>query len=53
MEIKFFQVSLPGRCNWRTQLLTEADPALFVQRRDEQRQRVRGLTQAELRELEF
>ena len=34
-------------------LLTESDPALFQQQQEEQRQRVRGLTQAELLELDF
>ncbi|UXH78491.1 helix-turn-helix domain-containing protein [Roseateles amylovorans] len=34
-------------------LLTEDDPALTRQQRHEQRQRVRGLTQAELDDLNF
>ncbi|ANH70833.1 MULTISPECIES: helix-turn-helix domain-containing protein [unclassified Roseateles] len=36
-----------------THLLTESDPALFQQQQEEQRQRVRGLTQAEMQELDF
>lgn len=34
-------------------LLTEQDPALLQQQREERRQRVRSLTQAELDELDF
>jgi transcriptional regulator with XRE-family HTH domain len=35
------------------ELLTETDPALLQQQREERRRRVRGLTQAELDELNF
>jgi hypothetical protein len=35
------------------ELLTESDPALLQQQREDQRRRVRSLTQAELEELNF
>nr|WP_297379450.1 helix-turn-helix transcriptional regulator [uncultured Roseateles sp.] len=49
--LRYLDAIAPGMT--LTELLTEADPALLQQQREEQRRRVRGLTQAELEELDF
>ncbi|WP_343635289.1 helix-turn-helix transcriptional regulator [Roseateles sp.] len=49
--LRYLDAIAPGMT--LAELLTERDPALMQQQREEQRQRVRGLTQAELDELDF
>ena len=49
--LRYLDAIAPGMT--LVELLTERDPALMQQQREEQRQRVRGLTQAELDELDF
>lgn len=49
--LRYLDAIAPGMT--LAELLTERDPALLQQQREEQRQRVRGLTQAELDELNF
>ena len=49
--LRYLDAIAPGMT--LAELLTERDPALAQQQREEQRQRVRGLTQAELDELDF
>lgn len=49
--LRYLDAIAPGMT--LAELLTESDPALRQQQREEQRQRVRGLTQAELEELNF
>ena len=49
--LRYLDAIAPGMT--LAELLTERDPALVQQQREEQRQRVRGLTQAELDELNF
>jgi transcriptional regulator with XRE-family HTH domain len=49
--IRYVDAIAPGMT--LAQLLTESDPALAYQRLQEQRQRVRSLTDAELEELDF
>ncbi|WP_431288217.1 helix-turn-helix domain-containing protein [Roseateles chitinivorans] len=49
--IRYVDAIAPGMS--LTQLLTETDPALAYQQRQEQRQRVRSLTAEEMEELNF
>ena len=49
--LRYLDAIAPGMT--LAELLTERDPALMQQQREERRQRVRGLTQAELDELDF
>ncbi|PIM53310.1 hypothetical protein CS062_10545 [Roseateles chitinivorans] len=49
--LRYLDAIAPGMS--LAELLTERDPALAQQQREEQRQRVRGLTQSELEELDF
>lgn len=49
--LRYLDAIAPGMT--LVELLTERDPALAQQRREQQRRRARGLTQAELDELDF
>lgn len=49
--LRYLDAIAPGMT--LAELLTEQDPSLLQQQREEQRRRVRGLTKAELDELDF
>ena len=49
--LRYLDAIAPGMT--LVELLTESDPALLQQQREDQRRRVRSLTQAELEELNF